>query len=468
MVFSSIPFLYYYLPCVLVLYFLVPERWHNHVLLAASLFFYAWGEPLYVWLMLFMIILGYAAGILIQKSRDGKYRFLKPETVLLAAVMIYAGIFIYFKYTDFLIDSFNAVTKLSVPLLHIVLPVGISFYIFQIISYLTDVFRGKVPAQKNIIALATYIAMFPQLIAGPIVRYRTVAEQIQERKTTLLMVQSGIYRFVIGLSKKVLLANELGAFCDVFRQSTDKSVLYYWMYALALTQYIYFDFSGYSDMAIGLGRILGFSFPENFNYPYISGSITEFFRRWHISLGSWFRDYLYIPLGGNRVSEMKWYRNILIVWLFTGLWHGAAWNFAIWGLYFGVLLIIEKKWLSGILQKAGVIGHIYVLFLVVVGFVIFNAADMAQAADDLKCMFGMGSILPVSKEAWYYLGSYGVTMLIGLVGCTPLATCMISKIPPQADNIRFVIQTVGIIGLLLLSTAYLVDGSFNPFLYFRF
>lgn len=468
MVFSSIPFLYYFLPCVLALYFCVPAKGRNLVLLTASLLFYAWGEPVYVLLMLFSIVVGYAAGILLQKSMDKTYRFLTPGKVLIGTVTVFLGIFIYFKYTDFFIENLNAVTGLSVPLLHIVLPVGISFYTFQIVSYLADVYRGEVAVQKNIVSLATYVTMFPQLIAGPIVRYSTVAKQIQERKTTLVMAERGICRFVIGLSKKILLANELAALCELFRSSDDKSVLYYWLYAVAFTLYIYFDFSGYSDMAIGLGSILGFSFPENFNYPYISGSITEFWRRWHMSLGAWFRDYLYIPLGGNRVPMMKWYRNIFIVWMFTGFWHGASWNFIIWGLYFGILLIIEKKWLSGILQKTKVLRHIYVLFLLIISFVIFNATDLTQAADDIKCLLGMGQIPLTSKEAWYYLRSYGVTLIISIVGCTPIMTLLMKEVRKKNGTFCQIIQTAGIIVLLLLSTAYLVDGSFNPFLYFRF
>ena len=474
MVFSSIPFLYYFLPCVLLAYFLVPKKGKNAVLLVASLLFYAWGEPVYILLMLFSIVTGYLAGRLLELSREQCLGRLTPKAVLATAITVFVGIFIYFKYTDFFIQNIHAVTGLSIPLLHIVLPVGISFYTFQIISYLVDVYRGEVPAQKNSLSLATYITMFPQLIAGPIVRYSAVAAQIESRISTAQMIENGIYRFVIGLSKKILIANELGALCECFRNSGDKSVLYYWLYAVAFSLHIYFDFSGYSDMAIGLGRIFGFSLTENFNYPYISGSITEFWRRWHISLGAWFRDYLYIPLGGNRVSALKWYRNIFIVWLFTGFWHGASWNFIIWGLYFAVLLVIEKKYLLGILKRRKILCHVYVLLLLIISFVIFNAATISQAIDDIRCMFGMGGIPPISAEALYYFRSYGITLLIALIGATPVIAGIWQNLQMKVAKYkacRIALQGMkiaGVVCLLVLCTAYLVDGSFNPFLYFRF
>ncbi|MBP3604579.1 MAG: MBOAT family protein [Lachnospiraceae bacterium] len=460
MVFSSIPFLYYFLPCVLLAYFLMPAKGRNGVLLVASLAFYAWGEPVYILLMLFSILVGYVSGILLEQSMERKWKAITPKAVLSGSIVIFTGLFIYFKYTDFFIRSFNAVTGTEIPLLHIVLPIGISFYTFQIISYLVDIYRRETKAQRNIISLATYIAMFPQLIAGPIVRYTDISGQLENRKSTVAMLESGICRFIIGLSKKVLLANELGALCEIFRASGDKSVLYYWMYAAAFTLHIYFDFSGYSDMAIGLGRILGFSFPENFNYPYISGSITEFWRRWHMSLGTWFRDYLYIPLGGNRVSQVKWIRNIFIVWMFTGLWHGASWNFVLWGLFFGVILMIEKRWLLKILDKTKVIKHLYVIFLLLISFIIFNASNMKEAWLDIRCMFGMGGIPVVSGEALYYLKSYGVTFLVSMIGCLPVAKKFAGRWQ--------ILKIAGVLLLLILSTAYLVDGSFNPFLYFRF
>lgn len=468
MVFSGITFLYYFLPCVLLLYFLAPAKAKNTVLLIASLFFYAWGEPVYILLMLFSIFIGYIAGLLLEKTMQRPVGCITPQIVLTAAVGIFTLLFIIFKYTDFIIENINAATGMDIPLRHIVLPIGISFYTFQMISYLVDVYRKEVPAQRNFISLALYISMFPQLIAGPIVRYSTVAAQIKERKSTWEGIEQGITRFVIGLSKKVLIANELGRLCELYRQSTEPSVLYAWLYAISFALHIYFDFSGYSDMAIGLGKIFGFTFPENFNYPYISGSITEFWRRWHMSLGTWFRDYLYIPLGGNRVSAIKWYRNILIVWLFTGIWHGAAWNFVVWGLLFGVLLVIEKNWLLSFLKKAKVWNHLYVLLLLVLSFVIFNAENMGMAMADIGSLFGLGEIPIYSKEALYYGKSFFLLMAAAIVGSTPFMRVLGEKIAKKLPKTAAVVKPVLLIVLLILSTAYLVDGSFNPFLYFRF
>lgn len=468
MVFSGITFLYYFLPCVLLLYFLALAKAKNTVLLIASLFFYAWGEPVYILLMLLSIFIGYIAGLLLEKTMQGPIGCITPQIVLTAAVGIFTLLFIIFKYTDFIIENINAATGMDIPLRHIVLPIGISFYTFQMISYLVDVYRKEVPAQRNFISLALYISMFPQLIAGPIVRYSTVAAQIKERKSTWEGIEQGITRFVIGLSKKVLIANELGRLCELYRQSTEPSVLYAWLYAISFTLHIYFDFSGYSDMAIGLGKIFGFTFPENFNYPYISGSITEFWRRWHMSLGTWFRDYLYIPLGGNRVSAVKWYRNILIVWLFTGIWHGAAWNFVVWGLLFGVLLVIEKNWLLLFLKKAKVWNHLYVLLLLVLSFVIFNAENMGMAMADIGSLFGLGEIPIYSKEALYYGKSFFLLMVAAIAGSTPFMRVLGEKIAKKLPKTAAVVKPVLLIVLLILSTAYLVDGSFNPFLYFRF
>ena len=468
MVFSGITFLYYFLPCVLLLYFLAPAKAKNTVLLIASLFFYAWGEPVYILLMLLSIFIGYIAGLLLEKTMQRPVGCITPQIVLTAAVGIFTLLFIIFKYTDFIIENINAATGMDIPLRHIVLPIGISFYTFQMISYLVDVYRKEVPAQRNFISLALYISMFPQLIAGPIVRYSTVAAQIKERKSTWEGIEQGITRFVIGLSKKVLIANELGRLCELYRQSTEPSVLYAWLYAISFALHIYFDFSGYSDMAIGLGKIFGFTFPENFNYPYISGSITEFWRRWHMSLGTWFRDYLYIPLGGNRVSAVKWYRNILIVWLFTGIWHGAAWNFVVWGLLFGVLLVIEKNWLLSFLKKAKVWNHLYVLLLLVLSFVIFNAENMGMAMADIGSLFGLGEIPIYSKEALYYGKSFFLLMVAAIAGSTPFMRVLGEKIAKKLPKTAAVVKPVLLIVLLILSTAYLVDGSFNPFLYFRF
>ena len=468
MVFSGITFLFYFLPCVLLVYFLAPSKLKNAVLLFFSLFFYAWGEPVYVVLMLCSILICYIAGILLEKTLEQPIGPFTPKVVLGCAVCLFTGVFILFKYTDFIIANINAATGADIPLRHIVLPIGISFYTFQIISYLVDVYRKEVPAQKNMIALALYISMFPQLIAGPIVRYSTVAEQVHTRKSTWEGIENGITRFVVGLSKKVLIANELGRLCELYKGTADTSVLYTWIYAVAFMLHIYFDFSGYSDMAIGLGRILGFTFPENFNYPYISGSITEFWRRWHMSLGTWFRDYLYIPLGGNRVCSIKWYRNILLVWLFTGFWHGASWNFVVWGMFFGLLLVIEKKWLIPILRKAKVFNHIYVLILLMISFVIFNGENLGEAFLHIRNMLGFGGIPFYSKEAGYYLGSFGVLIMAAIIGSTPAIRLVCKKIQDHYPKFSAILKTMGLVFLFVLATAYLIDGSFNPFLYFRF
>ena len=457
MLFSSISFLYYFLPCVLVLYFLVPRHFKNVILLITSLFFYAWGEPRLVLLMLATIAIGYVLGILIE--RDAK----RKKLYLVFAIVCFLGVLGYFKYANFFVDNFNQVTGLSIPLVRVLLPIGISFYTFQILSYNIDVYRGEVKAQRNPIDLAAYITMFPQLIAGPIVRYKDVAVQLESREHNISKVADGIRRFVFGLSKKILIANVLGEMCEGFRLSDDKSVLFYWMYAIAFSLHIYFDFSGYSDMAIGLGKIFGFDFLENFNYPYISKSITEFWRRWHISLGNWFRDYVYIPLGGSRVKRGRHLFNILVVWMLTGFWHGAAWNFIIWGLYFAVLLVVEKTFLLKYLERSKVLSHIYVLFTVVVSFVIFNASSITQVLADIGGMFGKGGLPLVSAEALYYLKSYAVIGVLAIVGATPLP----KKIVSRWKGLQYA-EPVVLLVLLIMITAYLVDGSFNPFLYFRF
>ena len=466
MLFSSIPFLYYFLPCVLILYFAAPRCLKNTVLLISSLVFYAWGEPVYVLLMLATILVGYACGLLIEKWRGTA----GAKWALAASAVISLGFLGYFKYSDFFIQNFNAVTGLSIPLLRIALPIGISFYTFQILSYTIDVYRGDASAQRNPINLAAYVTMFPQLIAGPIVRYSDIEIQLRERTHSLADISDGARRFILGLAKKILIANLLGELCDTFRASNDKSVMFYWLYAVAYALHIYFDFSGYSDMAIGLGRIFGFTFLENFNYPYISSSITEFWRRWHMSLGTWFRDYVYIPLGGNRVSKLRWFFNILVVWMLTGFWHGASWNFILWGLYFAVLLVIEKLWLLGRLKKHRIISHIYVLIAVLISFVLFNAVDLRQAGSDLAGMFGFSGLPLVSSEALYCLRSYGIILLLAVIGSAPIVKNSIAKLSerPVWDKVLNIAEPVVLTLLLLIMTAYLVDGSFNPFLYFRF
>ena len=466
MLFSSIPFLYYFLPAVLILYFIAPKKLKNSVILLSSLFFYAWGEPKYVILMIVSITVGYILGLLIEKFREKTL----SKVFLAISVIFSIGALGYFKYSDFFIANFNAVTGLSVPLLRIALPIGISFYTFQLLSYTIDVYRGDTPAQKNPITLAAYISLFPQLIAGPIVRYSDVALQLENRTHTFAKISDGIRRFILGLSKKILIANALGELCDIFRASEDKSVLFFWLYAVSFTLHIYFDFSGYSDMAIGLGKIMGFDFMENFNYPYISKSVTEFWRRWHMSLGTWFRDYVYIPLGGNRVSKPRQFFNILVVWLLTGFWHGAEWNFPVWGLYFAILLLIEKSFLLKKLNKSKVISHVYVMFLVIISFVIFNAADMSVAFSDLAGMFGLAGVPVSSAEFVYYLRSYLLVIVIAIIGATPLPKKIVEKIREKETGNKVInlIEPAVCIILLVLITAYLVDGSFNPFLYFRF
>ena len=459
MLFSSIPFLYYFIPWVVLVYFAAPKRLKNSVLLLASLLFYGWGEPKYLIFMLFSITQGYVLGILIEKYRGKKW----SKVFLTASVLLSLLLLGYCKYADFFIHNFNVVTGLSVPLLKIALPIGISFYTFQILSYTVDVYRKAVPAQKNYINLAAYIAMFPQLIAGPIVRYSDIAKQLENRTHSMENAAIGIRRFLIGLSKKILIANLLGELVSIFKASDEKSVLFFWVYAVAYMLHIYFDFSGYSDMAIGLGRIFGFQFPENFNYPYISGSITEFWRRWHISLGSWFRDYLYIPLGGNRVSKPRWFRNIFIVWMATGFWHGAEWNFILWGLLFAILLIIEK-------QIPKLRSHVYVLFFVMISFVIFDASSLSGAFSNIAAMFGGMDFPAVTAESVYYLKSYAVILMIAMIGATPVPKKLIHLAEKNryANSFFSIAEPIALIVLLIVCTAFLIDGSFNPFLYFRF
>lgn len=466
MLFSSIPFLYYFLPCVLLLYLVAPRKLKNSVLLLSSLFFYGWGEPKYLILMLLSITQGYIFGRLVEK-----YRGQKRAKLFLTLSVVFSFLMLgYCKYADFFISSFNAVTGLSIPLLKIALPIGISFYTFQIVSYVIDVYRGDVSAQRNYVNLAAYISMFPQLIAGPIVRYADIAGQLENRTHSTAKTSLGVRRFIIGLSKKILLANVLGELVDVFKNADERSVLFYWLYAVAYTLHIYFDFSGYSDMAIGLGHVFGFDFLENFNYPFISRSITEFWRRWHMSLGSWFRDYLYIPLGGNRVSRGRWIFNIAVVWAATGLWHGAAWNFVAWGVYFAVLLVLEKLFLKKWLERAPARGHIYVMLLVIISFVLFDATSLRSAGETIGAMFGAGGLPAVSFEALYNLRSYAVVLILGIIGSTPLPKLAVERIRKTSGGAVLInaAEPVVLVALLAVSTAFLIDGSFNPFLYFRF
>lgn len=465
MLFSGLPFLFYFLPAVLLLYFIAPKKLKNSALLLSSLVFYGWGEPKYIALIFFSIIYGWVSGLLTEKAKVKKWKlFWTVSNVVVSIALL--GVF---KYTDFFITNFNAVTGLSIPLLRLALPIGISFYTFQILSYTVDVYRGDVPAQKNIIDFATYVVLFPQLIAGPIVRYSDVAKQLKDRKSTFESVALGLRRFVFGLGKKVLIANALGELCDIYRASDEKTVLFSWIYAIAFSLHIYFDFSGYSDMAIGLGKIFGFNFIENFNYPYISASVTEFWRRWHMSLGSWFRDYVYIPMGGNRVNTFRRYFNIFVVWMLTGFWHGAEWNFILWGLMFAVLLVIEKVWLLKHLKNLRVLNHIYVLFFVVLSFVLFNGEGTAGGVQDIGRLFGIGAA-SASGSVWYYLKSYALIFIIAIIGATPIPKLAVEKLRKNAVGGKVInlVEPFITVAMLLVITAFLVDGSFNPFLYFRF
>lgn len=459
MLFSGLTFLYYFLPAVLIAYFLVPDGWKNGVLLFFSLFFYAWGEPKLALLMVITILVFYLCGLAIGRANGQAAR----KRWMIVSVAVGLGLLGLFKYADFFIGSVNAVTGLSLPLLRLVLPIGISFYTFQCISYTVDVYRGDAAAQKNLISFGCYVSLFPQLIAGPIVRYTDVARALEGRTHSMEAFTLGLRRFLFGLGKKVLLANQFGALTTLYRDSKAQSVLYCWLYALAFALQIYFDFSGYSDMAIGLGQIFGFRFPENFNYPYLSRSITEFWRRWHMTLGGWFRDYVYIPLGGNRVTRPRWFLNILAVWMLTGLWHGASWNFVLWGLVFAVFLLLEKG-IPGLRRLPKGLSNAYVMLVVVLSFVLFNAESISQAGADLAGMFGRAGLPLVTTESLYQLKSFAVLFLLGILGATPWPKKWGEAMAQKAPWL----DAAAMLALLLVCTAYLVDGSFNPFLYFRF
>ena len=460
MLFSSLIFLYAFLPCTLLAYFLTPRRGKNPVLLLASLLFYAWGEPRYLILILLNILLGFTAGLGIHRFRGR----LLGRLFLLTSVAGSLGLLCCFKYGDFFLSAINGALGISLPLWRLALPVGISFYTFQILSYTIDLYRGDVEVQRNPVSFALYVALFPQLIAGPIVRYRDVAQELQERKHSTAMAYEGACRFLVGLGKKVILANNLGLLCQSYRSSADPTVLFAWLSALGFFLQIYYDFSGYSDMAIGLGRILGFHFPENFRNPYCSRSVTEFWRRWHMTLGAWFRDYVYIPLGGNRTGKLRWMGNILLVWCLTGLWHGAGWNFLLWGLFYAILLLGEKLWYGPFLAKMPWFSHIYLLLSVLLGFVLFQGGSLEQSWEDFRAMLGAGSIPTVSRESLYALRNHGVLLILGALGATPLPGRLYRRWSKGLQWIEPLLLAL----LLLLCTAYLVDGSFNPFLYFRF
>ncbi|MCD7861696.1 MAG: MBOAT family protein [Oscillospiraceae bacterium] len=464
MVFSSTPFLFIYLPIVLAVYYLVPRRGRNVWLFAVNLVFYGWGEPVYLFLMLFSIALNYAAGMLIVRFRSGAPQ--RAKRILVADIAANIAMLAFFKYYDLFAETLSLLPFLSVPTLGLSLPIGISFYTFQTMSYPIDVYRGDAEVQRNFISFGTFVALFPQLIAGPIVRYKDIASQLSFRANDLEQFASGVRRFVIGLGKKVLLANNLGLLWDIYaaRDAASLTMLGAWMGIAAFSLQIYFDFSGYSDMAIGLGRMLGFEFLENFNYPYISKSVTEFWRRWHISLGTWFRDYVYIPLGGNRHGLRRQLLNILIIWALTGFWHGASWNFLCWGLYYALFLMLEKAFLGRALARVPVLAHVYALVVAVCGWVLFDLPDFSATVSYYGAMFGGGSGLADVTD-FYYLRNYTVIFAVSIIAALPVGSRLFRRLPQTAQSIA---APVLIAAVLVLSTAYLVDATYNPFLYFRF
>lgn len=465
MVFSSISFLYFFLPAVLLIHTVLPKRFKNIALLIASLAFYFAAEQFYIVLLLFSSVVDYICSMLISK---GKFKKASVATSLIINLSL-LGVF---KYFDFFVGSINSAFGISIPLLRVALPVGISFYTFQTMSYTLDVYMGRVKASRNFLNFLTYVTLFPQLVAGPIVRYEDVEKELRDRKITLAAFADGVSVFAVGLAKKVILSNQLAELVEKFSSSSEQTVLFHWMYVAAYCLQVYFDFSGYSDMAVGMGKMLGFNFPQNFNYPFISSTVSEYWRRWHITLGTWFRDYLYIPLGGSRCGKLKIIRNILIVWIATGLWHGAAWNFVLWGAFYGVILCAEKFVYPKLLKKAPrALKHIYVFLITAIGFVIFNGNGMSSTIKQIAALFGIGANGVLGNEALYYLKSYAVVIAVSVFAATPVfknareKLSARSKLYTRVDNtFASVIPAV----LIIVSTAYLVDGSFNPFLYFRF
>lgn len=463
MVFSGAVFLYAFLPLTLAVYALAPQRGRNAVLLIASLLFYAFGEPVYVFLLLLSSVSNWALSLCIERRRGTR----TAKLALAVSVLLNLGLLGFFKYADFFLTTVNGLFGLSLPLTGVRLPLGISFYTFQTMSYTIDVYRGHVRPQRNLATFATFVCLFPQLIAGPIVRYSDIEAELHTRRFCLEDIGAGARRFTVGLGKKVLLANVLG---ELVSSAGNATVLGAWLGAVGYLLQIYFDFSGYSDMAIGLGRMFGFTFPENFDYPYLARSVTDFWRRWHQTLGQWFRDYVYIPLGGSRTTRAKWIRNVAVVWLLTGLWHGAAWTFILWGLFFAVFLTAEKLWYGRALAKTRVFKHIYVLLLVIVSFVLFDANSVGEAAATIGGLFGAAGVSAVNPISRYYLRSFAAVFLIGIVGATPLPKRIVEQLGSTRAGAMAVdvLEPLVLVSVLAVSTGYLVDGSFNPFLYFRF
>ena len=467
MVFSSVLFLFFYLPVVLLVHYLSPAKWRNAVLLVFNLIFYGWGEPIYILLMVFTILVDYADGLLVarfkERGQDGAAR-----AAVAAAIVINLALLFFFKYWDFIAGSLAAVGLNFMPTLNLRLPIGISFYTFQTMTYPVDVYRGDAKPQRSVVRFGTFVTLFPQLIAGPILKYKELADQVDERSWSVEQFASGVQVFVVGLAKKVLLANNIGMLWDSYKamDPSQLTVAGAWLGVLAFALQIYFDFSGYSDMAVGMGRMLGFEFLRNFNYPYISKSVTEFWRRWHISLGSWFREYVYIPMGGNRVGRLRLCFNLMVVWGLTGIWHGASWNFLLWGLYFGVLIIAEKLFLLKLVEKLpAALQHLYTLFLVLVSWAIFGLEDFSHMAAYMAAMFGGAGGGLADSAFGYYLRSYVPMLVIGGVASVPLARGLWDKLPAKAE--RLVLPVLLLAGLVLC-TAYLVDSTYNPFIYFNF
>ncbi len=470
MVFSSLVFLFVFLPLTLLLYFSVPRRLRNTILLIVSLIFYAWGEPIYIILMLFSTVTDFVHGLLVERYRNQPK---KAKLVVLSSITINLGLLVFFKYSTFLLTNINLLFHTNFYIPQMSLPIGISFYTFQTMSYTIDVFRQEAKAKKNMIDLGAYVTMFPQLIAGPIVRYQTIANQLDHRLESEDLFAKGIWRFTIGLGKKVLLANNIGLLWNQIQltEMSDLSIVMAWLGLVAFGFQIYFDFSGYSDMAIGLGYLFGFELLENFNYPYISQSITEFWRRWHISLGSWFRDYVYIPLGGNRKGKKRMYLNLFIVWMLTGLWHGASWNFVLWGLYFGILIIIEKAFLLFWLSRAPRwMRHVYTIILLLIGWGLFAFEDFHQLINYFTVLFGLRNATWVNQETLYYLSQNIILFVLLTIASTPMIRLIGQKLfnSPYGSVIKAFIVPMICLLILIASTAYLVDSSYNPFLYFRF
>lgn len=468
MVFSSVTFLLGFLPLVLLGYYMMPKKARNCFLFLVSLIFYAWGEPIYVILMLVSTLADYSFALYAYRHNQRGERK-KARRAVYATVLFNLGALCFFKYTDFILETVNQLMGLQLPLLHLPLPIGISFYSFQTMSYTIDVYRGDAEPQKNPLDLGAYVALFPQLIAGPIVRYSTIAEQLNHRSETLDKLSDGMCRFVIGLGKKVLIANQVGIVFTKLSQTPigNLSVAGAWLGAFAFMLQIYFDFSGYSDMAIGLGKMFGFDFLENFRYPYIARSITDFWRRWHISLSSWFRDYVYIPLGGNRGSKFQRYRNLFVVWLLTGIWHGASWNYVLWGLYYAVLLMIEKAFLGKLIDRLpALFQHVYTLLFVLIGWVIFSLEDLGVLGYWLKTMFGFGNAALVNDSALFYLKNYAFSLITGILAAFPWWKGWLARW--EKNQWVQILQGVLWIGLFVVCLAFLVSDTYNPFLYFRF